>query len=1440
MRFNKTTQFRLLILFAAIALLFFSGIILYQFKEQAQLNLLLEEENQTARQVFQKILFLKSDAIEKHVFYEYSIWDEMVKGIARNDTLWFQEQVKNGFDNYGYDFVWILDKEGNLIYSNSRRRDLSFTNPTIPAEELVPLLKKQNTNHFYTPTFLGTMEIFVASVHPSNDAGRHTSPAGYYMVGRLWDRKYVRELSLLTQTDITVIPTTPRKTLAAVIPEHTAGIIHFTKPLYNWKDEPVALLNIDSVPPWLDTYRQSSRIIFLGYFTFVLMLLAIFGIYFRRWITLPINSLQQALNQKSSAPVKDLTRESTEFGIISRMIDQFFQQEKQVLENQRYLDTLIQNLPGIVYRCKNAPKWPMVYVSEGIKILTGYEPDKFTGKDQYPYSRLIYHEDRKKVWFNIQEAVKLKQPYEVEYRIRDIKGNLKHFWERGRGVWDDSGNLLFLEGFIIDISQRVHAQKALSDKIRRLELLRKISYLVQESHDFESLIASIYQLIPQYIEADRVRAFLYVSATGNLVKAKPKVGPDSKQVKEIDDQLMTQSIGISISGICFSKNEAIAVDDCFKTDLIPPQIVEAMNLKSVLAVPIISHNKTIGVLRLDYTRKMHTFTDEEIEFSQLLGEQLGVVLENAQLLKELVESRNAIQERENRYREAIKGIKAVPYEARYYPVRYIFMGEGIKDLLGYTPEELTTEVWVKSVKEKVSSGTMKNLEPAEATRLTLEGKLDRWEMDYRMVDRMGRERWVSDTSIQLKDKSGKPYGSLGILRDITEEKEAEHELRKLTRALEQSSSGIIITDTIGRIEYINNKFSQISGYSLEEVKGKAPAIFGSGNTSQNTYDWIWETINEGNEWHGELCNRKKTGELYWADATISPIRDKDGHITHFMNSLEDVTSRKAAEKVKTVLSDLGARLTDASSSVDVSKIILEKCDTLFGWEAAFITIYSEEEKVLKDILAYDEIDGSRKQLKTKDLAKFPPLIQRTFTEGPILILRDKKDLDTDSLRLPRFGNKARLSLSLMMVPFRKHERNIGVLSIQSYRANAYTQSDLDLLKVIASYCASALERTFARQQLEEREIELERKLDFISSLRAIDMAITGSMDLRININIILQQVFLRLGAEGANVLLYDSSLNQMEILLAKNVKREIPLWTSESYANDPSFHVVRERNILQVKRSASYPYGFPRMPESVEEKFQTYIGIPLVAKAQVQGVLEIYFTLSDFEPSGEWTEFLEAMATQSAIAIDNATLFDRLQRSNTELTMAYDSTLEGWSRALDLRDKETEGHTQRVTNLTETLAKAMGITLDEMINLRWGALLHDIGKMGIPDSILLKPGPLAAEEWVIMKKHPVYAFELLSPIQYLRPALDIPYCHHEKWDGTGYPRGLKGREIPMAARIFAVVDVWDAMTSNRPYRAALPRETVLEHIKSLRGVHFDPEVADTFLTLMASENQDLM
>jgi putative nucleotidyltransferase with HDIG domain len=199
------------------------------------------------------------------------------------------------------------------------------------------------------------------------------------------------------------------------------------------------------------------------------------------------------------------------------------------------------------------------------------------------------------------------------------------------------------------------------------------------------------------------------------------------------------------------------------------------------------------------------------------------------------------------------------------------------------------------------------------------------------------------------------------------------------------------------------------------------------------------------------------------------------------------------------------------------------------------------------------------------------------------------------------------------------------------------------------------------------------------------------------------------------------------------------------------------------------------------------------------------------------------------MAIEAGRMFEELQRSHLDLRLAYDTTIEGWSRALDLRDKETEGHTLRVTDLSVKLARKAGIPPEEIQNVRWGALLHDIGKMGVPDHILLKPGALTDEEWALMRRHPSYAYELLRPIAYLRNALDIPYCHHEKWDGSGYPRGLKGEEIPLAARLFAVADVWDAIRSDRPYRSGWGEKRALEYIRSVSGTHLDPRAVAFFL-----------
>jgi len=191
-----------------------------------------------------------------------------------------------------------------------------------------------------------------------------------------------------------------------------------------------------------------------------------------------------------------------------------------------------------------------------------------------------------------------------------------------------------------------------------------------------------------------------------------------------------------------------------------------------------------------------------------------------------------------------------------------------------------------------------------------------------------------------------------------------------------------------------------------------------------------------------------------------------------------------------------------------------------------------------------------------------------------------------------------------------------------------------------------------------------------------------------------------------------------------------------------------------------------------------------------------------------------------------------LQDAHDSLREAYEKTIEGWVRALDLRDRETEGHTQRVTELTLKVAPTLGFSEDDLVHIRRGALLHDMGKMAIPDEILQKPGPLNEAEWVKMRRHPVYAYEMLSNIAYLKPALEIPYYHHERWDGSGYPTGLKGQDIPLAARLFAIIDVWDALSSDRPYRKKLPRPEVIAYLHEKSGILFDPNLVDVVLSIM--------
>ncbi|HQU35688.1 MAG TPA: HD domain-containing phosphohydrolase [Anaerolineales bacterium] len=367
----------------------------------------------------------------------------------------------------------------------------------------------------------------------------------------------------------------------------------------------------------------------------------------------------------------------------------------------------------------------------------------------------------------------------------------------------------------------------------------------------------------------------------------------------------------------------------------------------------------------------------------------------------------------------------------------------------------------------------------------------------------------------------------------------------------------------------------------------------------------------------------------------------------------------------------------------------------------------------------------------------------------------------------------------------------------------------------------------------QSELRMRQQSQRMTGLRSIDLAIASNLDLNLLLPLLLEQANTLLPADASTLLLMNSETNLLTLAASSgfrsNTHPSVFLKLGTGYAGQ----VALERKRIHYPNITGNAQGGDLPSYLQGEKFVSYMGSPLITKGRILGVLEVFHS-SILNPDAPWLEFLDILAGRGAIAIDNAILFENLQKSNAELGMAYDSTIEGWLRTLDFRDRETEGRTRRVADMTVQLALALGVAKEELIHIRRGAILHDIGKVAIPDDILLKPGPLTEDEWNIMRKHPVVAVELLTPINYLSPALDIPHWHHERWDGTGYPDNLKGEQIPFSARVFSIADVYDVLISERPYRNAWTKQKAIEYIKEQTGKLFDPGIVPEFLKLVHS------
>lgn len=663
---------------------------------------------------------------------------------------------------------------------------------------------------------------------------------------------------------------------------------------------------------------------------------------------------------------------------------------------------------------------------------------------------------------------------------------------------------------------------------------------------------------------------------------------------------------------------------------------------------------------------------------------------------------------------------------------------------------------------------------------------------YRIIDASNIEKWVWEKGRGIFDNNDQLLFLEGFIMDITEQKRAEENLRTINTRLEvlinATPDMILFKDAESR--WLEANAASLALFELERVdyQGKTntelatltnpiytPALV----KCQKSDEAAWASGRVGRE---EEVIPQPGGNQKIYDVLKAPIIDENGVREGLVVFGRDITEQKKAQEElriseQTYQGILGS-VTEAVYIQDKNGVFIDinhAAEKLYGYEQA--------EVIGKNPL-FLSAPGKN------DFEKINELIKKAYAGQP--------------QRFEFWGRKKNGEI---------FPKEVSVSQGWYFGKKAIIAVARDIT---------------IRKQTEQA---LQKRLSEMEAFSLIDRTISASFDLKTTFEVLLKQAMAKLGVDAAAIMLFDPDMQSLKYAAGQGFYTQnlenVALRPGQGF---PGKAMLERRLVSAVGKRELYNNNwFAKL--WLDEDFQSYYGIPLVAKGQVKGVLEV-FHRSELVASPDWISFFETLSSQTAIAIDNTGMFERLQHANMELALAYDATIEGWAHALELREGESPGHISRIIDLTIELAQSLGLPSSDMIFLRRGVLLHDIGKMGIPDKVLLKKGPLTRAERKIIEQHPIIAYNLLSRIDYLKQSLNIPLYHHEKWDGSGYPEGLAGRQIPYHARIFAVVDVWDALTNDRPQRKAWSHEEALNHIREQSGKHFDPQIAEAFLRLM--------
>ena len=709
-----------------------------------------------------------------------------------------------------------------------------------------------------------------------------------------------------------------------------------------------------------------------------------------------------------------------------------------------------------------------------------------------------------------------------------------------------------------------------------------------------------------------------------------------------------------------------------------------------------------------------------------------------------------------------------------------FDGLALKETLAYD-ESLPFILWTEPINELTAVECMK----AGAT-------------DYVLKNQLTRLPIAVENALQKRENTLEKNKTISLL------KSSEERFRRLA----ENAQDIIHRFSYlpePHFEYINPAVTRITGYTPEDHY-KDP-LLGNKLIHPDDYHLFADFIRGEFSPDQPLTLRwiRKDGEIIWVEMRFTPIKNEKGEVIAVEGITRDISAWKRREEelerhfqVALAFYNTSLALRSAETIAEILPVFLNETLSIFNTENGAVCLYEKT----KNALNFADCRGCFSRLSKGETALGSGIISNVLKSGePFLACQfaEKFNLLADiDINLPPYS-------TFVCYPIKTTKETEGLLLLV-IPDEEVTPSEFILLGSLTEMAGIAIHRI----NLFEQTV---RRLKELQSLHYIDKAIAARLDINLLLNLILDHVLAQLNVDEARIYQYYPRINKLERVVVKGYIPGSPQHFALSAGEETAGRAVLQNKTIVTKEKSYY-----------------CIDIPLITENQIKGVLEVYIK-NPLHKNAEWQNFLEIIAGQTAIAIANAQLFDDLQKANTELNAAYDATIEGWAHALDLRDHETEGHSRRVTEMTVKLAEAIGISGDELIHIRRGSLLHDIGKMAIPDAILLKPGELEEKDMAVMREHPRLAKQLLSRIPYLVPALDIPMYHHEKWDGTGYPNGLKGEEIPLAARIFAVVDVFDALTSERPYRPAWPQKKALRYLKEQSGKHFDPRIVKKFFQL---------